>query len=154
MIMAEQILLITDQNQIDSYADEIIDFTEGKRNHDNAKVGQSFVVAERNVKAVQTRINRAYKEVPDKGGFIVKKIVEEEVTKDKFIKIGYSVWEVIQPRRLLPYNGLWSRATWIPEVLHDSKWIKASNTDCENWNSIPEENKRVLLNIGIIEESV
>ena len=153
--MTEQLMVLTNQGQIETYYDTIEQFREGKLNHDNAKVGQTFAIAERNVKAVKRALDIKTKEKPSMNGIGLFKIQEtdySEIEKECFIRTGYSIWEVIQPSKLLPYKGQWSRETWVPEILHGGRWIKADDKDCKNWLSIPVENRRVLFCIGIIEE--
>ena len=154
--MAEDMILLTNERQIEDYADVINSFVEGKDNYNTAKKGEVFVTRIRNTKVKETKLNKSIKEVATMGGdglFKNQSVSYNETEKEKFITSGFAIWEVIQPTTLHQYEGKWSRKTWIPQILYKGQWKNASTMECENWLSYPEEERRVLLSIGIIEET-
>ena len=151
--MTEHFNAITNERQIEDYYLAIDSLLDGTMNHDKAKIGDVFAIAERNIKVVKSKLKRIEEEViSDYHHMPVQVTRYGEVESECTIRTGYSIWEVIHPYKLEQYKGEWSRTTWIPEILHEGIWQKASNADCEKWGAISEENKRVLFCIGVIEE--
>jgi len=57
----------------------------------------------------------------------------------------------IWPRDRFP-NGEYSTERWVPKVYNEltEEWQRATEKDCQNWDSIPENKKRVDFCIGIL----
>lgn len=49
-------------------------------------------------------------------------------------------------------NGRYSTERWVPKVFDAGKWRKASDHECKNWESIPEDRKRVDYLLGVFPE--
>lgn len=57
----------------------------------------------------------------------------------------------IWPKDKLP-NGEYSSDRWVPKVFNEErqKWQRATDKDCQNWDNIPEDKKRVDFCIGVL----
>lgn len=103
----------------------------------NAQIGQTYVNP-------MTRGRRV--QVP-------KDDSEEPQMKDIILNKGLEIWNVIQPKKLerMP-DGNWFSERWVPKVKDDvsEQWREAHPSECENWENLLLNRKRVDYLAGIL----
>jgi len=101
----------------------------------------------------KAKIGQTYSEWKRKKITALKMQEDGEEPIEVTIRASIWIWGVLRIKKLsrLP-NGKYYSQCWVPKIYNEEtkEWIPADEKDCENWESIPDDKKRVDLLMGVV----